>query len=206
MAPSAHEPRLNGAQLQLASQLGLTVPLTLVTNDFEAAQKFAADRGPVIYKTFRGLPRDEDGHVGEIWTQRLDPETFDDALAVTAHLSRQRCPRPVTYASRSPSGHETAGEVVHLVDVVTGSATTPTPTESRWEAREGGPVRLWERVEAVLSAYDDAGQPGRRRAPCRSTTAGSTLRHPQIRPAAARALTEAQTPGARAGRVTTPTA
>ncbi|MFJ8082756.1 hypothetical protein ACIQ6Y_19290 [Streptomyces sp. NPDC096205] len=52
---------LKPAQLQLAAQLGLTVPPTLVTNDVEAARTFAADHGPVIYKTFRGLPRDEDG-------------------------------------------------------------------------------------------------------------------------------------------------
>jgi hypothetical protein len=34
----------------------------------------------------------------------------------------------------------TVGDVVHLVDVVTGSAATLTPVEGRWEVREGGPV------------------------------------------------------------------
>ncbi|MFJ5645806.1 ATP-grasp ribosomal peptide maturase [Streptomyces sp. NPDC093223] len=81
------------AQLQTAAQLGLTVPPTLVTNDAEAASKFAADHGHVIYKTFRGLPRDEDGHTGAIWAQRVDPDTFDDSLAVTAHLFQAEIPK-----------------------------------------------------------------------------------------------------------------
>lgn len=81
------------AQLQLAAQFGLAIPPTLVTNDVEAARKFAADHGPVIYKTFRGLPRDEDGHTGAIWAQRVDPDTFDDSLNVTAHLFQAEIPK-----------------------------------------------------------------------------------------------------------------
>jgi hypothetical protein len=46
----------------------------------------------------------------------------------------------------------TVGEVVHLVDVVTGSATISTPREDRWEVREGGPVRLWERLRSAALA------------------------------------------------------
>ncbi|MFG2170582.1 ATP-grasp ribosomal peptide maturase [Streptomyces niveus] len=74
------------AQLRRFVQLGLAIPPTLVTNDIEAARKFAADHGRVIYKTFRGLPPSDDGHTGAIWAQRVDPESFDDSLAVTAHL------------------------------------------------------------------------------------------------------------------------
>ncbi|MFJ5841887.1 ATP-grasp ribosomal peptide maturase [Streptomyces shenzhenensis] len=81
------------AQLQQAAQLGLTIPPTLVTNGVEAARKFAADHEPVIYKTFRGLPRDEDGHTGAIWVQRVDADTFDDSLAVTAHLFQAEIPK-----------------------------------------------------------------------------------------------------------------
>uniref|UniRef100_UPI0006E3DBE3 hypothetical protein n=2 Tax=Streptomyces neyagawaensis TaxID=42238 RepID=UPI0006E3DBE3 len=81
------------AQLQLAAQLGLAIPATLVTNDVEAACKFAADREPVIYKAFRGLPRDGDGHAGAIWAQRVDADTFDDSLAVTAHLFQAEIPK-----------------------------------------------------------------------------------------------------------------
>ncbi|MGW3308217.1 ATP-grasp ribosomal peptide maturase [Streptomyces sp. NPDC001073] len=81
------------AQLQQAVQLGLAIPPTLVTNDVEQARKFAADHGPLVYKTFRGLPRDEDGHTGAIWAQRVDADTFDDSLAVTAHLFQAEIPK-----------------------------------------------------------------------------------------------------------------
>ncbi|MGP3941946.1 ATP-grasp ribosomal peptide maturase [Streptomyces sp. 6N106] len=81
------------AQLQKAAHLGLTIPPTLVTNDAEQAREFAADHGHVIYKTFRGLPRDENGHTGAIWAQRVDPDSFDDSLAVTAHLFQAEIPK-----------------------------------------------------------------------------------------------------------------
>ncbi|MEU7729641.1 ATP-grasp peptide maturase system methyltransferase [Streptomyces sp. NPDC040724] len=74
----------------------------------------------------------------------------------------------------------TVGDVVHLVDAVTGSAATLTPAEDRWEVREGGPVRLWERVEAVLSAYDEAGRPGPETFTLHVYDGGQHLRHPQM--------------------------
>ncbi|MFI8194857.1 ATP-grasp ribosomal peptide maturase [Streptomyces sp. NPDC085946] len=80
-------------QLQTAAQLGLAIPPTLITNDVEAARKFAAEYGPVIYKPFRGLPAGEDGHTGAIWAQRVDPDTFDESLAVTAHLFQAEIPK-----------------------------------------------------------------------------------------------------------------
>lgn len=81
------------AQLHRFAELGLTIPPTLVTNDVEAARKFAADHERVIYKTFRGLPRDEDGHTGAIWAQCVDPDAFDDSLAVTVHLFQAEIPK-----------------------------------------------------------------------------------------------------------------
>jgi methyltransferase of ATP-grasp peptide maturase system len=74
----------------------------------------------------------------------------------------------------------TVGDIVHLVDIVTGSAATLTPVEGRWEAREGGPVRLWERVEAVLSAYDEAGRPGPETFTLHVYDGGHYLRHPHL--------------------------
>ncbi|MEW2049073.1 hypothetical protein [Streptomyces sp. NPDC005476] len=53
----------------------------------------------------------------------------------------------------------TVGEVVHLIDVVSGSVATLTPSGGRWEVREGGPVRRWDRIETVLSAYEEADRP-----------------------------------------------
>jgi methyltransferase of ATP-grasp peptide maturase system len=74
----------------------------------------------------------------------------------------------------------TVGDVVYLVDVTTGSAVILTPAEGRWEVREGGPVRLWERIEAVLSAYDEAGQPGPETFTLHVYDGGQHLRHPNL--------------------------
>lgn len=81
------------AQLKRFAELGLRIPPTLVTNDAEAARKFAADHERVICKTFRGLPQDEDGYTGAIWAQRVAPESFDDSLTVTAHLFQAEIPK-----------------------------------------------------------------------------------------------------------------
>lgn len=80
-------------QLQRFAELGLQVPPTLVTNEAEAARNFAADQGRVVYKTFRGLPRNNDGHTGAIWTQRVGLDTFDDTLAITAHMFQAEIPK-----------------------------------------------------------------------------------------------------------------
>ncbi|WP_369228153.1 ATP-grasp peptide maturase system methyltransferase [Streptomyces sp. R39] len=54
----------------------------------------------------------------------------------------------------------TVGKVVHLIDVVNGSAASLAPRDGGWEVRESGPVRLWESVEEVVNAFDSAGRPG----------------------------------------------
>lgn len=81
------------AQLQRFAELGLAIPPTLVTNDIEQARGFVVEHGRVVYKTFRGLPRGGDGHTGAVWTQRVDAESFDDSLAVTAHLFQAEIPK-----------------------------------------------------------------------------------------------------------------
>lgn len=80
-------------QLRQFAEFGLQIPPTLVTNDVEAARKFAALHGHVVYKTFRGLPQDEDGCAGAVWTQRIDPTTLDESIAVTAHLFQAEIPK-----------------------------------------------------------------------------------------------------------------
>ncbi|MFF4708824.1 ATP-grasp ribosomal peptide maturase [Streptomyces sp. NPDC001288] len=81
------------AQLQRFAALGLRVPETLVTNDVAEARKFAAERGPVIYKPFRGLPEGEDGCAGAIWAQRIEADALDDSVSVTAHLFQVEIPK-----------------------------------------------------------------------------------------------------------------
>ncbi|MEU3838940.1 ATP-grasp ribosomal peptide maturase [Streptomyces sp. NPDC028635] len=81
------------AQLQRFTELGLRIPPTFITNDVRAAREFADRHERVVYKTFRGLPRAEEGQAGAIWTQRIDPEAFDDSLRVTAHLFQAEIPK-----------------------------------------------------------------------------------------------------------------
>ncbi|MEU9737024.1 ATP-grasp peptide maturase system methyltransferase [Streptomyces sp. NPDC048002] len=75
----------------------------------------------------------------------------------------------------------TVGEVVHLVDAVTGSAATLAPYDGGWQVREGGPVKLWEQIERVLDAYDGADRPGPETFSLHVYAGGQHLRHPQMR-------------------------
>ncbi|MFF0250126.1 ATP-grasp ribosomal peptide maturase [Streptosporangium sandarakinum] len=81
------------AQLQAAARLGLAIPTSLVTNDVDRARAFAAEHGPIIYKSLRGAPRAPGGGASAIWTQRVAVEELDDSLAVTAHLFQQEVPK-----------------------------------------------------------------------------------------------------------------
>lgn len=72
------------------------------------------------------------------------------------------------------------GEVMHLVDVVSRSAATLTPGEGGWQVREGGPVRLWERIEKIITAYDAAGRPDPTTFTLLVHPDGQHLRHPQM--------------------------
>ncbi|MFJ9590548.1 ATP-grasp peptide maturase system methyltransferase [Streptomyces acidicola] len=74
------------------------------------------------------------------------------------------------------------GDVLHLVDVVTGSAATLTPDSDSdgWTVRESGPMRLWERIEEVLDTYDGAGQPGPETFTLHVYDGGQHLRHPHM--------------------------
>ncbi|MEU7028933.1 ATP-grasp peptide maturase system methyltransferase [Streptomyces sp. NPDC046275] len=105
---------------------------------------------------------------------RHSPERITAATEEAFHL------RFLAQSAVPDAQMTTVGEVVHLVDVVTGSAATLTPVEDRWEVREGGPVRLWERIEAVLSAYDEAGRPGPETFTLHVYDGGQHLRHPQM--------------------------
>lgn len=72
------------------------------------------------------------------------------------------------------------GEIVHLVDVVTGSAATLTPDKGTWLVREGGPVKLWERIEGVLDAFDAAERPGPQAFTLHVYDGGQHLRHSKM--------------------------
>ncbi|MFD7893596.1 ATP-grasp ribosomal peptide maturase [Streptomyces sp. NPDC059743] len=129
------------AQLRMAAQLGFTIPPTLVTNDAETARNFAVDHGPVVYKSFRGLPPDEGGRAGALWTQRVAPDTFDDALAVTAHLFQAEVPKTgdvrVTVVGRQVFAQQVAAPDGSLdwrrgdwSELMHAPITVPTPVET----------------------------------------------------------------------------
>jgi ATP-grasp ribosomal peptide maturase len=79
-------------QLKVAADLGMTVPPTVITNDVAAVAAFEAEYGPLVYKTFRGVPPAE-GNAGVVWTQRVSAAEIDDRLAVTAHMFQSEVPK-----------------------------------------------------------------------------------------------------------------
>ncbi|MFE7933057.1 hypothetical protein ACFU6S_30955 [Streptomyces sp. NPDC057456] len=67
-------------------------------------------------------------------TTRHSPKRISDATEDAFHL------RFLVQSAVPDAQMTTVGEVVHLVDVVTGSAATLTPDGDGWAVREGGPV------------------------------------------------------------------
>ncbi|MEV6289889.1 ATP-grasp peptide maturase system methyltransferase [Streptomyces sp. NPDC051896] len=105
---------------------------------------------------------------------RHSPERITAASAEAFHLRfLAQCAIPGTQLAA-------VDDVLQLVDVVTASAASLTPKDGTWEVREGGPVKLWERVEHVLDAYDTADQPGPETFTLHVYSGGQHLRHPQV--------------------------
>lgn len=82
-------------QLRAASDCGLQVPRTLVTNNHGAAREFAtAVGGKVVCKTLSSLVLSENGHPRITYTTLIDPATIDPlSLAATAHLLQEWVPK-----------------------------------------------------------------------------------------------------------------
>jgi ATP-grasp ribosomal peptide maturase len=74
------------SQLAAAVRLGFEVPPTLITSDLAAARAFARKHAPVIYKPLRLTDVLRDGRPMGLWTQRVEPDEIDEAIAGTAHL------------------------------------------------------------------------------------------------------------------------
>lgn len=107
-------------------------------------------------------------------TSRQSPERITAATGEAFHL------RFLAQSAVPDAQMVTVGETVHLADVVTGSAATLTPTDSGWRVREGGPVKLRERIERVLDAYDTVGAPGPETFTLHVYDGGQHLCHPQL--------------------------
>ncbi|MFF7769607.1 ATP-grasp ribosomal peptide maturase [Streptomyces massasporeus] len=134
------------AQLQRFAELGLRVPPTLITNEADEARKFADAHGRVVYKTFRGLPRGEDGHTGAIWTQRVQPDSFDETLTVTAHLFQAEIPKC------SDVRVTVVGTQVFAQRIVTPDGALDW-RRGDWDELSHAPAAVPATVEAALQSY-----------------------------------------------------
>ncbi len=83
-------------QLAYASQVGLTVPKTLITNDVQAAFQFFEEcQGEMVYKPFnQGVPRPKPGAVwqGAIYTTKMTRAVLEQhasSLPLTANLFQE---------------------------------------------------------------------------------------------------------------------
>ncbi len=73
-------------QLQTARAVGLTVPDTLVTNDADAAHRFAEEHGEVVYKPLSAAGVSEDSQYRLIYANRIGSDDITNTVSATAHL------------------------------------------------------------------------------------------------------------------------
>jgi ATP-grasp ribosomal peptide maturase len=136
------------AQLQAAAQVGLEVPATLITNDLDAVIKFAQDHGPMIYKSFRGMPSAPGGEVAAIWTQEVDPAEVDESVAITAHLFQAKVPKS------SDARVTVVGSRVFASEITDPDGALDW-RRGDWSALEHTPIRVPSSIEPALHAYLD---------------------------------------------------
>ncbi len=138
-------------QLQTAVHLGLTVPPTLITNIPEAAQKFAKENAPVVYKSMRGLPPSDDGVAGAIWAQRVDPATIDDSISATAHMLQAE-------VAKTSDVRATVVEDTVFASAITTRSGELDWRQARWDDLHCQPVTVplpvTQKLRAYLDAYD----------------------------------------------------
>src|SRR5699024_12406650 len=82
----------------------------------------------------------------------------------------------------TPTGQTvTLVQISVQVDVVSGSVTLVEPTQkAQWQVRQIGPVRLWDRIESALGAYDRAGRPTQESFWVRVDETAQWLEHPEM--------------------------
>lgn len=72
-------------------------------------------------------------------------------------------------------------DVLHLIDVTTGSAATLTPSGEDWSVRQIGPLRLWDAVETAWNAWDHADRPRPETFRMRINRGQQNIAHPTAR-------------------------
>lgn len=100
-------------QLVTAARCGLPVPRTLITNDPQSAQEFAADcPNGVVYKPLSAGPGGEQGRPVALYTSIVPPEDYGHAsIARTAHLFQEWVPK------RCDVRVTTVGDVLFAVEI-----------------------------------------------------------------------------------------
>jgi ATP-grasp ribosomal peptide maturase len=79
-------------QLVMAARVGLSVPKTIITNDFQEAHAWAKELGkPFVYKAVGGIWHADEGKVRVIYTKPVDgpDQLLDPALAHTSQLFQE---------------------------------------------------------------------------------------------------------------------
>ncbi|MEU8247634.1 ATP-grasp ribosomal peptide maturase [Nonomuraea sp. NPDC048916] len=136
------------AQLQTAVHVGLEVPATLITNDLKAVGGFALNHGPMIYKSFRGMPSAPGGEVAAIWTQRVDPMAVDESVAVTAHMFQAEVLKDSDARVTVVGSRVFASEITNPGGVLDWR-------HGDWAALEHSPIRVPSSVVIALHGYLD---------------------------------------------------
>ncbi|MFE0802251.1 ATP-grasp peptide maturase system methyltransferase [Streptomyces sp. NPDC058812] len=109
-------------------------------------------------------------------TARHAPGRLTDATEEAFHL------RFLAQSAVPNAQMVTIDGVLHLIDVVSGSAAALTPDGGNWRVREGGPLKLWSRIEHFVEAFDAAGRPGPETYTLRVDGDGQRLLHSQVPP------------------------
>ncbi|MGI5207307.1 hypothetical protein ACQEU6_37735 [Spirillospora sp. CA-108201] len=135
------------SQPRAAAELGLSIPATLITNDPDAARRFADEHGSIVYKSFRGV-RPSDGETGVIWTQRVRAAELDETVSVTAHLFQAEIQKSLDVRI-----------TVVGAEVFAFGIRSPAPVldwrSGDWELLEYTPFDLPETFAGCLRAYLD---------------------------------------------------
>ncbi|MEW1701134.1 ATP-grasp ribosomal peptide maturase [Streptomyces sp. NPDC091278] len=78
-------------ELATAAHCGFAIPPTLLANDETAAQEFAHEHGPVIYKPLRNTDyQSADGRALTVWVEEAGPGDLDAGVTQTMHLFQKR--------------------------------------------------------------------------------------------------------------------
>ncbi|GAA1604887.1 ATP-grasp ribosomal peptide maturase [Kribbella hippodromi] len=87
----AIEAEFKPTQLAVASEVGFSVPATLITNSPDETRLFAKEHGPIIYKPLQNTNLTKpDGNALMVWADEVQPDELDDSVSLALHLFQAR--------------------------------------------------------------------------------------------------------------------